>query len=148
MPINTNYGTLNVGHDISIDVVLPSGRHLILSHITSFDAKPIQKKLKSVGIDGIARNGVIPEGWQLSFDIDRADSNADDFWAAYEDAYYARQTVQNVTITQTISEANGAITVWRYEGVALHFSDAGKWQSDQFVKMKMEGEASFRRKVQ
>lgn len=148
MPINTGFGVLSTGKDVAADVVLSSGRHLILSNITGFDAKPKSKKLQSLGIDGITRSGVIPESWTLSFDLDRADSKVDDWWADYEAAYFAGDTIENCTILETITEADGSITQYRFEGVALALDDAGLWRADQFVKQKVSGEASKRVKVQ
>lgn len=148
MPINTGHGVLSTGKDVTADIVLSSGRHLVLSNITSFDAKPKSKKLQSLGIDGITRSGVIPESWTLSFDLDRADRNVDDWWADYEAAYYAGETIQNCTIMETIQEADGSIAQYRFEGVALALDDAGLWRSDQFVRQKVSGEAAKRVKVQ
>ncbi len=148
MPINTNVGTFSIGKDVSVDIVLPSGGHLVLAQITGFDAKPKMKKLNSVGLDGVNRHATIPEGWQLSFELDRANVVMDDFWAQFEAAYYAGQTTFNATILETIQEVDGSISQWRYEGVALAFDDAGNWKSDQYVKQRVSGDASFRKRIQ
>ena len=39
MPVNTNFGTLSIGRDVTIDVVLPTGLILRTNQITDFDAK-------------------------------------------------------------------------------------------------------------
>lgn len=148
MPINTGFGVLSTGKDVSADIVMASGRHLVLSNITSFDAKPSTKKLSSLGIDGITRSASLPESWALSFDVDRADRLVDDWWAEYEAAYYAGDTIQNCTILETIQEADGSIAQYRFEGVALNLDDAGLWRADQFVKQKISGVASKRVRVQ
>lgn len=148
MPINTNVGTFSIGKDVSVDIVLQNGGHLILNQITAFDAKPKMKKLNSVGLDGVNRHATIPEGWSLSFEVDRADATMDDFWAQFEAAYYNGQTVFNATILETVQEADGSVSQFRYEGVALAFDDAGNWKSDQYVKQRVTGEASFRKKIQ
>lgn len=149
MPIQTGVplGGMTTGKDVSVDVTLANGQVLRLGNITAFDRKPKIKKLSSIGIDGYPRNAVLPEGWDLSLEVDRQDSAVDDYWAQYEADYYAGRTVRNVTITETISEVDGSISQYRYEGVALHFNDAGNFKSDSFVKMKIAGEASFRKKV-
>jgi hypothetical protein len=148
MPINTLVGTFSIGRDVSVDIVLPSGSHLILDQVTGFDAKPKMKKLSSVGLDGVNRHATIPEGWSLSFDMDRANVVMDDYWSQFEAAYYNGQTVFNATILQTIVEADGSHTQFRFEGVSLSFDDAGNWKSDQYVKQRVSGEASFRKRIQ
>jgi hypothetical protein len=148
MPIDTQFGTFSIGKDVAIDVVLKSGRHLRISNVTDFDAKPKTKKLTSLGIDGINRHGVIPEGYGLTITLDRANRAVDDWWADYEEAYYRGDVVQNVLITQTIKEGDGSISQWRFEGVALNLDDLGNWKADSYVKQKLTGEAAFRRRVQ
>lgn len=148
MPINTNFGTMNIGRDVAIDVVLASGTVLRLGNVTMFDAKPRIKKLNSLGIDGINRTGVIPEGWDIRLEVDRQDRQIDDWWAQYEADYYAGRTVQSLTVIETIDEPDGTVSVWRYEGCAFHFDDAGAWKSDAYVKMKLAGEAARKIRVQ
>ena len=147
MPIQSGVGDMSIGKDVAVDIVQADGSILRLGNITSFDRKPVTKQINSDGIDGVPRKGVIPGGWKLSFDIDREGPSADDWWALYEDNYYANRPLQNVMITETISEPDGTVTQWRYVGVALHFSDAGNWKADAVTKMKLEGEASYRKKV-
>lgn len=148
MGVNTGVGLMSLGKDVSADVILPNGQHLNLGNITGFDAKPISKDLSSSGIDGTPRFAVVPEGWQISFDVDRAGPNVDNWWAAHEASYYSGNVIQNVTILETIDEPDGSISQWRFIGCALKLDDAGNYKSDQFVKMKVSGKASFRVKVQ
>jgi hypothetical protein len=148
MPINTNFGTMSIGRDVAIDAVLGNGQVLRLGNVTMFDAKPRIKKLNSLGIDGINRTGVIPEGWDLRLEVDRQDRTIDDWWAQYEADYYAGRTVQSITVIETIDEPDGTVSVWRYEGCSFHFEDAGAWKSDSYVKMKLAGEAARKIRVQ
>lgn len=147
MPVASQFGTLSVGKDISVNVTMPDGGQLRIDGITDYDRKPKQTKLTSKGIDGINRTATIPDTWELSFSVDRVDGTLDDFFAAVEEAYFQGQTVQNVTILETIIEANQSLSIYRYEGCSLHFNDAGHWKSDSFVKMKLGAECSRRRKV-
>jgi len=148
MPVNTNFGTLSIGRDVSIDVILPGGVVLTIANITSFDAKPKQKKLESPGIDGIHRTATLPQSWALTFDVDRQDRALDDFFAQIEADYFAGKTVQNCTITETITEPDQTLSQYRYEGCSLHFEDAGAWKADSFVKMRLGAEASRRKRIQ
>lgn len=147
MPVASQFGPLSIGRDISVHCVLPSGAQLQIDGITDFDRKPKQKKLESHGLDGIVRTATIPGTWTLSLGIDRNNHLLDDFFAAVEQAYFDGQTVNNVTISEIIVEPDGSVSTYRYEGVSLHFEDAGNWKSDSFVKMKIGGEASRRVKA-
>lgn len=149
MPVATGvaFGDMNIGKDVAVDITLPSGDHLRIGNITMFDRKPKVKKLGSNGIDGVPRMAVLPEGWTVTFEADRQGPEADDWWAALEEAYYAGDVIRNATITETITETDGSLSQYRYEGVALHFTDAGRFTSNEFVKVKFEGEASFRKKI-
>lgn len=147
MPIQTGFGDLTIGKDITIDIVLRTGRILRLGNVTSFDRKPVHKKINSDGIDGVPKKGVIPGGWELMLDVDREHNEAELWWDDYERRYYDGEAIQNVTVTETITEGDGSITQFRYEGVALHLDDAGAYKGDSNVKMKLKGEASFRRRI-
>lgn len=147
MPANTGFGTLTLGKDVSADIMLPSGRALRIGNITNFDRKPMSTDINSKGIDGYNRFSNIPDGWDLSFDADREDSGADDFYAELEAAYYAGQTIQNCTIYETITEADGSITQFKYLGCSLKYVDAGAFAADKIVKTKWSGKASIREKM-
>lgn len=144
MPVASQFGTLSIGKDIAVNVTLPGGGQLQIEGITSFDRKPKFKKLESHQIDGITRTATIPGTWELSFEIDRVDNTLDEFFALIDEQYFSGATVENCTVTETITEPSGQISRYRYEGVSMHFNDAGNWKSDSFVKMKIGGEASRR----
>ena len=148
MPLDTGFGSMSIGKDYAVDVVLANGQILRLGNITDFDFKPTSKDLKSEGIDGIVRHAVIPGGGTLSFSVDRQDRLVDDWWAAYEASYYAGQTLRNATVMETINEGDGSISQWRYLGVALKFDDGGKRKADEYVKMKLTGHFSKRILIQ
>lgn len=147
MPVASQFGTLSIGRDIAVNCTLPGGGQLQIAGITEFDRKPKQKKLESHALDGITRTATIPGTWTLSFSIDRNNREIDDFFSAVEEAYFQGQTVENVTVLETITEPDGSISQYRYEGVSLHFEDAGNWKADSYVKMKLGGEASRRVRV-
>lgn len=148
MPVNTGFGTLNIGKDIQLDVTLPNNQVLQFNFITAFNAKQNTKELDSKGIDGINRLASLPDTWSGDFTIDRASSNLDDYFAAVEAGYYANGTLNAVRITETKTEANGVITQYRYDGVALSYTDAGTWTGDAYVKQKLAFKASKKIKVQ
>lgn len=147
MPVDTGFGTLNIGKDVALDVVLPDNSILTINITTSFTAKQVTKALDSKGIDGINRVAEIPDSWSGSFAIDRSGSGLDDYFAAVEAGYYANGTLSAVRITQTITEPSGQISQYRYDGVALSLNDAGQWSGDAYVKQTINWRASKRIKV-
>ncbi len=136
----------SVGRDVSLVITTPNG-NLTLSGITGFSSKPMVTKLKSKLLDGTPKFGVIPDGWQGSFKLDRSDASADNYWAAQEAGYFNGQNQNAATIYETIQEADGSLTQWRYTGVILVLEDAGSYEGDKKVEQSFSFEASKRIKV-
>lgn len=142
MPING----FSVGRDVSLDIVGPSGP-VRFSLITKFNSKQQTKTSQIKGLDGITRPVRFFDGWAGGFDIERQDSTVDDYFSQLEANYYSGLNEASVTITETITEANGAVTQYRYIGVLLQLDDAGDWAGDATVKQKLSFIASRRIKV-
>src|SRR5690242_2966779 len=122
MPINN----FSVGKDVSLTAITSYGP-LTLIGLTDFTADPMTTDLKSKAIDGTPRFGFIPDGWKGSFKLDRLDASIDTYWAQVEADYYAGKNLQAGTINEIITEADGSITQWRYDGVVLRLEKAGEW---------------------
>lgn len=144
MPINS----FNVGKDVRLDLVDPVQGVVSFTLITGFTAKQLTKEQRISGLDGVVRPLILPDGWDGSFEIERSDSLVDDYFAAVEAAYYSGQSIQSATITETITEANGSVSQYRYTGVMLKFDGAGDWKGDNSVKRKVGFVAGRRLKVQ
>lgn len=142
MPLNG----FSVGRDVSLDIITPSGP-IRFNLITKFAAKMDITDKKIKGLDGITRHTRFPDGWTGSFEIERMDSTADDYFAQIEDNYYQGLNEQPATITETISEPNGSITQYRYMNVLLKYEDAGDWAGDSTVKQKISFVSARRLKV-
>jgi len=148
MPVNTGFGVLNIGKDVVLDLVGPNGQTIAINITNGFTSKQDAKALDSKGLDGINRVASLPDTWSGDFSIDRSGSGVDDMIAAIEAQYFNTGVLNNFRITQTISEANGTITQYRYDGVAISLPDAGDWKGDAFVKQKISWKASKRLKMQ
>lgn len=148
MPVNTGFGTLNIGKDVVLDLILPNNSILPLNITTGFTKKQNTRKLDSKGLDGINRVADVPDTWSGDISLDRSGSNIDDFFAALEAGYYANGSINNVRITETIEEPGGTISQYRYDGVALSLDDAGNATGDAYIKQKIGWRASKRIKVQ
>lgn len=142
MPVNS----FSVGRDVALTIVTASGP-LNLNLITGFQSSPEMAEVKVKGLDGVTRHVRFHDGWRGGFDVERADSKVDDYFAQIEANYYAGINEQPATLTETITEVNGAVSQYRYLNVLLSLTDAGKWMGDQTVKQKLSFVASQRQKI-
>lgn len=143
MPMNN----FSLGRDVSLDIAASNGQIVSFNLVTSFDKKQMTNKIKIKGIDGVTRYLEVPDGWEGSIDVTRGDRRLDDYVDQLEADYYAGKNVQAQSITETISEPDGTISQWRYEGVMFRLDDGGKFEGDKEVKQKLSWCASRRRKV-
>lgn len=140
MPVN-NY---SVGRDLVLDVVTPTGPFRI-SKITGFSSRPIYDERKVRGMDGVTDHLTLPDCWEGDFEVERQNAEVDKFFATLESDYFAGQNIANMTITETITEASGAISQFRYENVQLTLKNAGEWKGDDTVKQSIGFFASRRK---
>ncbi|MBI1214125.1 MAG: hypothetical protein GC190_21900 [Alphaproteobacteria bacterium] len=143
MPVNG----FTIGRDVTVDIVSKKKGILRFPIRTGFSRKQDVVELKSKGLDGIIRHGTIPDGWSGSFDFDRSSSELDDYIAQEEADYYAGRNSDEISFTETITEANGSITQYRYTGVAMKYTDAGNLAGDSKVTQKVDWMASKRQKI-
>ncbi|WP_020472363.1 hypothetical protein [Zavarzinella formosa] len=138
--------SFSVGRDVSLVVVTSYGT-LAFNGLTDFTADPMTTDIKSKGIDGTPRFGFIPDGWKGSFKLDRLDPKTDNWWAQVEADYYAGRNSQPGTINEIVTEADGSVTQWRYDGVVLRLEKAGDWGGDKKVEQSVTFEAAHKIKV-
>jgi hypothetical protein len=132
MPING----YTVGRDYSVVIQTATGP-LQLNKITSFKSKQEVTDVRVKRLDGITDHVRFFDGWSGSFDIERQDSIVDRYFAQIEANYYAGLNEQPAQIYETIQEANGSVSQYRYEGVLMSLSDAGNRAGDATVKMSL-----------
>lgn len=142
MPING----LNVGRDVSIVINTPQGVQRF-SYITSFKCDPVTGDLKTTGLDGRTRHGIVHEGWEGEIDFDRDDPSFDTFWADVEDAYHSGLDQLAGTISETIVEPGGGISQYRYDNVTFKMKSLGDKKGNDHIKGKMGFFAERRIKV-
>lgn len=88
-----------------------------------------------------------PNGWKGTFDFDRTSQAIDIYFANFEADYYAGGNPVNGTITQTIAEADGSVTQFLFEGVAMKISQSGMWKAAEKVSQRIEWNASTRVRI-
>lgn len=137
----------SIGKDISLDVVDPVQGVVRFDIKTAFESKPQYHDIASTGLDGLTRYAELPTGWDGSFTMDRSNSAVDDYFAAFEANYFAGVNALPITITETINEADGSISQYRYDGVVLKLEEAGSWKGDERTTQRVSFKASRRIKV-
>jgi hypothetical protein len=142
MPVNN----FTVGRDVSIVINGPNGQ-ITLNGITEFTAKPVVNTLKSKPLNGLPQFGYVPDGWELSFKLDRMDRGADDFYALFEAGYYNGQNQAAGTVNESIQEVDGSISQWRYTGFVMKLDNPGDFSGDKKVEQSLSGLASQRIRV-
>jgi hypothetical protein len=142
MPVNN----FTVGKDVSIVIQTPTGA-LTIPGLTDFSADPVFTDLKSKPLNGIPIFGYIPDGWKLSFKWDRTSPVVDQYFAQLEATYFAGGNQLGGTVYETITEADGSLTQWRYVGAVFKLDKAGDFSGDKKVEQSFSGMASAKVQV-
>ena len=136
-----------VGQDIRLDILVPNVGIVTLNEIVSFGATPTNTSKTVQPISGRPIHLVFDEGWTGRIEGERNDDTVDSFWARQEAAFFAGEDVRGGTITQTIKEKDGALSVYLYEDVQFKLEDAGTYKGNDTVMWVMAYEASRKLKV-
>lgn len=142
MPVNG----FSVGRDLSVSIMTPAGA-LRPDLITAFSAKPDTVEIKTKGLDGVTRHLRFPDGWSGSMMVDRKNGVLDSYFADVEANYYAGLDEKASQITQTIAEADGSVSQYRFVGVLLTLTDGGEWAGAKQVSQSVSFVAERRVKV-
>ena len=121
MPVSNN-GVLNIsiGRDVSV-VMTVAGQTIDLQNVTGFEANALYTKLNVDRLDDTNLFAELPKGWSGSFTMERSNDVLDAFFAQTEALWYSTGTLQNATITQAITEADGSTSRYQFTNCALTF---------------------------
>jgi hypothetical protein len=142
MPLNG----FSVGRDVALTIVTAKGP-LTLNLITAFTCEQDTSDQMVKGLDGVPRPIRHFNGWRGRFELERADSTLDDYFAGLEADIFSGLSEQPATLTETIAELSGAVSQYRFTGVLLKLDGAGEWRGDQAVRQSLSFIASRRIKV-
>ncbi|MCP3017546.1 hypothetical protein [Cupriavidus basilensis] len=141
MPING----YSVGRDVTIVIQTPTGS-LQIPKITKFSRKQDATVERVKRIDGVTETLRFFDGWSGSLEAKRSGPEIDRYFGTLEDNYYAGLNEQAAQIFETVTEPNGAISQFRYDGVMLTLENAGDVAGDASIPYSMNFTAT-RRKV-
>lgn len=132
---------LNTGIDHKIVFTDATGV-LQYAILESFSAKEDATTDKVIAMDGTVRHPKFHQGWSGTFVLQR-DGNVMDRYIALQEASYYRGVDQiPMTITETITEADGSVSKYQYTNVVVLLGDAGTWSGTEIVKQSISFEAS------
>lgn len=120
---------LNIGRDATLDVIDPALGPLRFKIRTGYTVTPQYIDLSSKGQDGEKRNATIPDGHSIELSLDRGSGEADSYFANREAAYFNGIDIPPVSVTETIKEANGAVSQYRYTNGTIK-QGATSWKGD------------------
>lgn len=138
--------TFSIGRDTQLVIMGPNGR-LDISHVVGFEARQITTPVRVSRIDGTQLGTELPKGWEGTFEVERGTSVLDDFIASLEQSYYSGQVVQPGTMYQYITESDGSISTYQFNGVVFKLASAGAWKGDAAVRQKLEFFATQRQRI-
>lgn len=136
----------SIGSDCTLVVIGPSGQ-IDLSYVTGFEARQVTRPIRVDRLDGVVMAADLPAGWEGSFEIERGSSEAEDFIASLEAAYYQNASLPASTLYQYINEPDGSVSTYQYSAVVFRLANAGAWRGDAPVRQRLEFFASRRVRV-
>lgn len=145
MPVNG----FTVGRDVVVTMAGPGGAQIIIdsTQITNFDAKPHNRKEWSRPLNVPPMPIYIPDGWTGVVEVDRTDATLDTFQTSLEDTFWNGQNTLNGTILQTVTEDDGSITQYQFEGAMFWVDNPGNYKAEGRVTQHIEFCASRRRRI-
>ena len=137
---------INIGKDIVVSIADNNG-FVTVNRVKNWNAVQKTNKRESIALDGINRHMNIPIGWEGSFEMERISPDVDIYLANLELTYQNGGTIPPLTITETITEADGSITQFQFQECVIQLDSAGTWAGDDYVTQKMSFSASFRKQL-
>jgi hypothetical protein len=138
--------SFSIGRDAQIVLMGPNGR-VDLNHVTGFESRQITSPIRVSRLDGTQIGAEIPKGWEGSFEVERSDSALEDFISTLEQSFYNGNGVSTGTLYQYITEVDGSVSTYQFDGVVFKLTNAGIWKGDSSVKQKLEFFATKRQRI-
>ena len=138
--------TFSVGRDTQVVVMGPTGR-VDMNHVTAFESRQLTSPVRVSRMDGTQLGAELPKGWEGSFEVERGDSTLDDFISTLEQAYYNGTGTGSGTLYQYVTETDGSVSTYQFDGVVFKLAHAGTWKGDSSVKQKLEFYATRKRRI-
>lgn len=136
----------SIGRDTQLVIMGPNGR-VDLTHVTGFESRQITNSVRISRLDGVQLGTELPKGWEGSFEVERGTSVLDDFVVSIEQNYYNGIATQPSTMYQYITELDGSVSTYQFDGVVFKLTNAGSWKGEASVRQKLDFYASRKRRI-
>jgi hypothetical protein len=136
----------SIGRDTQLVVMGPSGR-VDISHVTGFESRQLTSPVRISRLDGTQLGAELPKGWEGNFEVERGTSALDDFISGLEQSFYSGSDTQSGTMYQYVTETDGSVSTYQFDGVVFKLASAGAWKGDSSVKQKLEFYATRKRRI-
>jgi hypothetical protein len=144
LPVNG----FTVGRDVTITMAGSGGTIVIPSaQVTHFAAKAMKKQTWSRPLNSPPQPIYMPDGWQGSVSVDRADSTLDTFQSTLESNFWNGRNTLAGTIMQTITEDDGSTTQFQFINAMFWIENVGDYAADGIVKQSIEFCSGERKRV-
>ncbi|HQT79644.1 MAG TPA: hypothetical protein PLD10_21590 [Rhodopila sp.] len=141
-----SFTTFSVGRDTQVVLMGPNGR-VDINHVTAFESRQMTSPVRVSRLDGLQLGAELPRGWEGSFEVERGNSTLDDFMSSLEQAYYSGTGGGPGTLYQYVTESDGSVSTYQFDGVVFKLTSAGIWKGDSSVKQKLEFYATRKRRI-
>lgn len=138
--------SFSIGRDTQLVIMGPNGR-VDISHVTGFESRQLTAPIRVNRLDGHQLGAELPKGWEGSFEVERGTSALDDFISAIEQGFYNGAGNQSGTIYQYVTETDGSVSTYQFDGVVFKLVSAGVWKGDASVKQKLEFFATRKKRI-
>ena|ERR1017187_6053372 len=128
---------LTLGSDATITIRDQVGEIISTITVQNFSSKSDATEKDVEFLSGDVRGLTFEKGYSGGFDVVRVDASVDRYFYAKEIAYYNKQNISPVTLTQTVSETDGSVTQYQFTGVTLRLDDAGSFSNENEVIQKV-----------
>ncbi len=145
--------TFSTGRDCQLVVIGPAGAggragsRVDLTHVTGFESKQLTHSVRVDRMDGVHMAAELPKGWHGTFELERGSPAADDFIAGLEQAWHSQGQMLGGTLYQYVSETDGSVSTYQYEGAVFRMESSGQWKGDSAVKQRLGFFAGRRKRI-
>lgn len=139
MPINN----MTVGKDYSIAFYDADTQQIVdLGDVQNVKITALKHDIKSMPYNDVPRFGYIPDGYKITFDINRTGPELEDFQLAANTRFNRGNATKAGYLNETVHNLDGTVSRYQYTGFVFWVSDLGDISRDRVVRIQAEGSAS------
>lgn len=131
----------SVGRDLTFVLVDPNyngGQPLSFKVVSDIGFKQLTKQLQWTSLDGTNSYADIPQGWEVTLGVDRVNGSVMNYFVQTENNYYVGASTSNLYLQETITNADGSTSQYRYLNGTMKLSSGGDFKGDDKVMEKID----------